>query len=380
MLAAAGYHSAAAVSTGWLRRDRYGVTKDFNDFVFVPYPASRRSPNTQITDHAMEWIRESKGRKLFLMLHYFDVHGNYASEPEYEKLFVGPYDGPANGTSKQLLMSSLDADYLEMCRVRFDKAKCGFAKDGEILYGEEDFTKPDFGPRDIQHLIDLYDAGIRQLDAELGRLFAFLRKESLLDQALIVIVSDHGEEFNEHGRLDHFLSTHQEVVHVPFIMRGPGIPAGMRIASPVSLVDVVPTVLELTGLPPRADAEGLSLVPLLEGKPDDAYRQRSIYGEAPGGLTYEEIVPGMIPVIHSIRRDHWKLVYDSKRDVYLLYDLETDPSAVVDVSAENPAIVAQLAGEMKTRYEGFTPSELENANVELSDEEIEELRALGYVP
>lgn len=379
MLAAAGYRSAAAVSSGWLLRDRYRLTKDFDEFVFVKHPAERRSPNTQITDHAMEWIRDSGGQRLFLMLHYFDVHGNYTSEPEYEKLFVGPYDGPADGTSKQLLMSSLDPDYLEMCRARFDEAKCGFAKGG-VLYRESDFVKPEFGPRDIQHLVDLYDAGIRQLDAELGRFFAFLRRESLLDESLVVIVSDHGEEFYDHGRLDHFLSTHQEILRVPLIMRGPGVPAGLRVASPVSLVDLVPTLLEFTGLPTRPDAEGLSLVPLLQGGADDAFRQRPLYGEAPGGLTYEEIVPGMIPLILSIRRDRWKLVHDSKRDAYFLYDLESDPAAVIDVSSEHPAIVARLAGEMTTRYEGFTPSALENAKVDLSDEEIEELRALGYVP
>lgn len=184
----------------------------------------------------------------------------------------------------------------------------------------------------------------------------------------------------EHGRLDHFMSPHQEVLHVPLLLRGPGIPSGLRIDAPVSLVDLVPTILDLTGLPPHEPTEGRSLVPLIEGASDAPFRTRALFGEAPGGLTYENITPGIFPVIRTIRRDNWKLVYDSKQDAYALYDLSTDPLERVDLSGEKSALAAALAEEMARRYEGFTPDTLENAKVELSDEEIEELRALGYVP
>lgn len=375
-----GWKTAAAVSTSWLRRERYNVTKDFEHYIYVETKPWRRSPNTWITDRATEWITESPDEPIFLFLHYFDVHGDYVSESGYESMFVKPYDGPADGTSWQLLMSYLEPEYIEMCKKNFDREKCGFGKgDGEKLL-DADFVRPVFEARDIEHLKDLYDAGIRQMDTEISRLLAFLRKQGLDDETLVIVTSDHGEEFMEHGRLDHFMSPHQEVLHVPLLLRGPGIPSGLRIDAPVSLVDLVPTILDLTGLPPHEPTEGRSLVPLIEGASDAPFRTRALFGEAPGGLTYENITPGIFPVIRTIRRDNWKLVYDSKQDAYALYDLSTDPLERVDLSGEKSALAAALAEEMARRYEGFTPDTLENAKVELSDEEIEELRALGYVP
>jgi len=376
-----GWKTGAAVSTGWLRRERYNVTKDFEHYIYVETKPWRRAPSTWITDRAIEWISESEDdQPIFLFLHYFDVHGDYVSEPEYEAMFVGPYEGPADGTSWQLLMSYLEPEYIELCKKDFDQEKCGFGKgDGEKLIDDE-FVRPEFDTRDIAHLVDLYDAGIRQMDTEIGRLLAFLRKSGLTDETLLVVTSDHGEEFHEHGRLDHFLSTHQEVLRVPLLMRGPGIPAGLRVDAPVSLVDLVPTLLELSGAPTAPETEGRSLVPLLEGSDDDAFRARALFGEAPGGLTYENITPGIFPVIRSVRRDNWKLVHDSKKAAYALYDLATDPLETIDRSEEKSALAAALAEELGRRYDGFTPGALENANIELTPEEIEELRALGYVP
>ena len=379
MLRDAGYRTAAAVSTGWLRNDRYKVTKDFDDYIYVETKPWRRSPSTWITDQAIEWVESAGDDKLFVMLHYFDVHADYTSEPEYEALFVEPYDGPADGTAWQILIHSLEPEYIEKCRVDYDEERCTFGVGGNKKLVDQEFERVELGDADFRHLMDRYDAGIRQMDAEFGRFIAHLRKTGRLEDALIVVTSDHGEGFGEHGRLDHFLFTHQEVLHVPLIMRGPGIPAGQRVSAPVSLVDLTPTILDLTGASSPHGLEGLSLMPLIAG--DEApFRQRTMYGEAPGGLTYEGIVPGMFPIIRSIRRDRWKLVYDSKQDAFALYDLQEDPAETTDLASSKPAIARQLLEEMEKRYEGFTPSALENATVELSEEEKAELRALGYLP
>lgn len=379
MLAESGYRTAAVVSSDWLRRERHGVTKDFDDYLYVDTKPWRKSPNTWITDQAIQWIEAAGDQKLFVMLHYFDVHGDYTSEPEYESMFVAPYEGPADGTSWQLLKSSLEPEFIEKCRTDFDKVTCTFGEQKGKVIGE-DFERIEFGEADIAHLVDLYDAGIRQMDAEFGRFLAYLRKQGLLDDALLIVTSDHGEGFYEHERLDHFLSTHQEVLRVPLIMRGPRVPAGLRIQAPVSLVDLVPTVLELADMPAPPGLEGLSLVPLFEAADEAPYRERPLHGEAPGGLTYETILPGAFPIIRSIRRDNWKLVHNSKTDAYSLYDLSVDPLEAHDLAQTKPAIAARLEQEMKLRYEGFDPANLPNATVELSEEEIEELRALGYVP
>jgi len=308
------------------------------------------------------------------------VHGDYASEAAYEKIFVGPYEGFADGTSWQLLQASLEPEYVEMCKKNFDPDHCTFGPQGKRDLVDQSFEPVVYDEADARHLIDLYDAGIRQMDTELGRLFAHLRQAGVVGETLLIVTSDHGEEFLDHGRVDHFLAPHQEVMRVPLLMQGPGVPSGQRIETPVSLVDLVPTVMEMVGESVPREVEGLSLAPLLRGEDDTPFRQRYIYGEAPGGLSYDTITPGIFPVIHAVRRDNWKLVYDSKKDEYTLYDLSHDPTEQVDLAAEKPQIAAPLIDEMRRRYADFAPQALENATVELSEEEIEELRALGYLP
>ena len=100
-------------------------------------------------------------------------------------------------------------------------------------------------PVDVQHLLDLYVAGIRQTDTNVGRLIEYLRDRNLLDDTLVVLVSDHGEEFLEHGSVLHGRTQYQEIMHVPLILRGPGVPKGVRVGTPVSIVDVLPTLLSL---------------------------------------------------------------------------------------------------------------------------------------
>ena len=385
MLEAEGWKTAAVVAAPWLNRDTFKVTKDFGQYKYVRTDSDRRSPSTLITDQATEWITEAEtiDERLFLFVHYFDVHADYTSQPEFEDLFVSkPYDGLADGTAFQLQLSNLEPEYVKMCREDFQPDMCTFGLDetrSKIL-GDETFVQPVFEQRDYEHLEDLYDAGIRQLDTELSRLFAWLRKAGHMDDALIIITSDHGEGFGEHGTVDHFLSAYQEVLRVPLIMRGPGVPAGRRVSAPVSHVDLVPTVLELAGAAPREDAEGLSLVPLLDGRDDAPYRQRPIYGEASGGLSWESVAPGQFPVRRALRRDNWKLVHDKKSGRFELYDLATDPGEQHDRFDEMPAIASRLADEMRERYDGFGSEAESGEEVELSEEEIEQLRALGYIP
>ena len=101
---------------------------------------------------------------------------------------------------------------------------------------------------DIDWLKQMYDAEIRQLDDELARFFAYMEESGLMENTLVIVTSDHGEEFFEHGGPLHGRTYFQEVLAIPLILRGPGIPAGRRFSDPVGLVDVVPTILGVLGL------------------------------------------------------------------------------------------------------------------------------------
>ena len=381
LLARAGYVTAAVVNSTWLKPEEFGLTREFTRHVFVPDDPSRRSPNRAVTDQAMEWLRETRSRRLFVFAHYYDVHSDYASEPAYERLFVGPYDGIADGTAWQLTLANLEDDYLEMCHQRFDPAKCTFAAAGGQNLIDEKVERLRFDEADVRHLVDLYDAGIRQFDTELGRLLGFLDEQGLSDETLVVVTSDHGEEFMEHGRVDHFLTTYQEVLRVPLILRGPGVPAGLRVAAPVSLVDVVPTVLGLAGAAAPAGLDGVDLSRLWREGDPLALDERLVFGEASGGLTFELVVgENYFPIYSSVRQGRFKLVHDTKSDRDALYDLAADPREQRDVAAAHPELAARLGGILRARRDCEGCGEQPGVPVALPPEDAERLRALGYVP
>ena len=187
----------------------------------------------------------------------------------------------------------------------------------------------------------------------------------------------------EHGRLSHFLTTYQQSLRIPLLMRGPGIPTGVRVDAPVSLVDLAPTLLGFAGLPGRENLEGLDLAPLLQGEVDALFRQRYLYGEASGGLQYERGMPGVYPVFRSIRQGAFKLIEErvGNEARYSLFDIVSDPAEEVDIAALHPDLIGRLRRRLESRP--LLPDETTEgggARVELSEEEIERLRALGYVP
>jgi membrane-anchored protein YejM (alkaline phosphatase superfamily) len=123
---------------------------------------------------------------------------------------------------------------------------------------------------------DLYDGEVSYTDETLANLLTFLNAADLADKTLVIVVSDHGEQFGEHGFWGHANTLYDTLLHVPLIMRAPGVPAGRRVGDVVGLIDVLPTVLDILGLPPYPPAQGRSLVPLWHGH---ALPARMLYAE-----------------------------------------------------------------------------------------------------
>src|SRR5688572_347105 len=150
----------------------------------------------------------------FLFAHYFDAHSDrvrlpYESDAEDMEAFAGWYDGAFDGCDEELCASEL---------------LYSMSNRGQVLEGA-----------DREYLSSLYDAGVRTLDRKLGRLFDGLERRGLLESSVILLVSDHGEEFFEHGRAMH-TQNFAECLRVPFLLRPPGGQAG-RSDALVSLVD-----------------------------------------------------------------------------------------------------------------------------------------------
>ena len=380
-LKAAGWDTAAVVNTIWLGNPQFRLQSGFDQFLFIQDEADRKLPNDQITDQAIRWIEQERTRPLFLFIHYYDVHSDYTSLSSYEKKFVKPYEGEIDGTGLQLQLINLPDSYVEMCTTAFDPKKCRLGTGPDPIEIGKKTAKPILEEADIQHLEELYDAGIRQIDDEVGRLFSFLENHDLLERGAMIVTSDHGEEFMDHGRVFHHLTTYQESLRIPLIMRGMGVPQGVQISTPVSIVDIPATILSWAGLPLPPSMAGMNLMPLLQE--DDLasapFEERLQFGEASAGIDLIDVMGKEAPYYFSVRQGPYKLIYRVGEDEPELYDLSRDPREETDVSADHPDITQQLWFALQERRSADSAEDVSSPTIELDPLEIERLRSLGYV-
>jgi len=330
-----GFATAAVVSAHFLA-PRYGLDRGFERYIVVPTNPRHGGAATSVTANGLEWLGKQQGRPFFLFLHYMDIHSDYRAAPRFEALFAAPYRGPVDGSTRQLRAFTRK-------QIAFDAA-------------------------DRARLIDLYDAEIRQLDGALESLFARLREQGALDHTLVVVTADHGEEFFEHGGVLHGQSHYQEMLHVPLILVGPGLPRGLRIAAPVSLVDLAPTLLALFSAPAPATLAGRDLAPLWRTRNLD-WPERSLFAEADRTVERRDTERALI-------RGNWKLVLHRDTGARELYDLAADPREQVNLAQTDPARASQLAGELTAAL----ASERRAPELpQVSPSERRQLQALGYL-
>jgi Arylsulfatase A and related enzymes len=209
---------------------------------------------------------------------------------------------------------------------------------GEIEMDETDFNR----------LKTLYDAELRYLDARLGQLFEALDTKGLLDETLVIVTSDHGENIGDHGLMDHQYCLRDTLLHVPLVMRGPGVEPGRR-GGLVELRDLYQTLLaaaEIEGADPTVDlrdrpsrdaiaAEYRTPMPSID-------RLRTEYGDLP------ESVRGYDRGLQAIRTEDWKLIRGTDGSERL-YNLADDPNERVDVSNATTDVRDRLAGQLRDR-------------------------------
>jgi len=292
---------------------------------------------TAVTDYGLNWLARVKDRPFFLFLHYMDVHHPYDPPAEYEQMFN------SNG-------SEIDPDWLFMKTVAMLKV-----------------PPPLKLPREeLQRLIDLYDACIRYTDEEIGRVLDELASLDLDRETVVIFTADHGDEFLEAGTLYHNNLLIESLIRVPLVI-GRIPPAGDRgrpgdVRTMVRHVDVLPTIAELVGGQRPMGVQGHSLVPLVEGGSEPVAE----YSIAEGDYC------------KSINAGRWKMVYVDSSDAYHLYDLSTDALGVVDVSDRYPDRAADMRAVMD-EYLSRVAELQKGESIEMSDDAIKKLKALGYI-
>jgi arylsulfatase A-like enzyme len=280
-----GYATAAVMNAVLLMQGR-GFGRGFDGVSFIPSTSRPGGAARRVSEAGVSWARSRGEQPFFLFLHFFDVHSDYQPLPRYRRMFEQPYAGIADGSTAQL------------------KAH----RKGSLRLGDDD----------ARHLLELYDAGIRQLDDALAELFAELEEGGLLENTFVFVTSDHGEEFLDHGDFLHGRTLYQELVRVPLLVLGPGIPAGVRTREPVSLVDLVPTISALLGIPAPDGVDGRDLSALWR-EPDGVASERSLFYEADSWFDNTSR-----NFRRAVRKGRYKLHYDDLAESLELYDLERD--------------------------------------------------------
>ena len=191
----------------------------------------------------------------------------------------------------------------------------------------------------------LYNGEIQAEDEVIGLVLASIKKHVGYRNALIIFLSDHGEEFGEHGSMEHGHSLHSEVTKVPLIFTGPGISSGQIITQNVGTIDVLPTILEFVGIDikkkegERNGFEGKSLFPLLLKKQLNL-KSHSVYSE---GMLYGGIKRSFIS-------GNYRIIYDKQVEKWRLYNIKVDPGETEDLSKNEPRIAAIIRKKLNKHY------------------------------
>ncbi len=325
----AGYRTALVGYQSQLS-PKFGTAQGF-DF----YNNNTRTPD-RIQSRFFEWVDEAPNQPFFAYLHYLDIHWPYCPPETTRGRF---YTGPS-----QL---DLCADWRGL-RERL--------RSGELVLGGED----------RKLLAARYAEELAALDAALGLLFDELERRGLLDETLLILTSDHGEELYERGGIEHGHTMHEELLHVPFVWKLPrswSVPRGHPSDALVEIRSTLPTLFELVDQPVPVAVGAPSLLPWIAGTADRRSPVEAVVAEANG--------------MFSVRTDRWKLIATKAGERYELYDLEQDPRELDDLASRRPQELAEMKRLLLVWKAGLHPVRSEAAV--LDQETTEDLKALGYI-
>jgi arylsulfatase A-like enzyme len=332
----AGYQTLAVISARHLGDHNSGLGQGFDQVV----RADEHYAGELAVDTAMDWIgpRAAGPKPFFAWVHLFDPHTPHTPPQPYALGFR-------------------PSSPMGLAPVR---AWIPFRQPGPRA-----FTEPVLGGNR-----DLYDGEVAYLDRQVGRLLDFLASRGLLENTLVVVVADHGESLGEHGILFRHVGLHDTTTHVPLMIRWPGRERdGRRIDGLVQTIDLFPTLLAAAGLPvPAQDGEDLRT---LTGEDGDKPGRRAVFAEHAAKL-------GLM-----VRTREYKYILSQGNARFFpdgpsLYDLKADPAETKNLAGRNLPVERQMA-DLLFRWLADRRHHSQTTTQDLSQEEIERLKALGYL-
>ena len=332
-LSAAGYRCFAVSANSHLD-SRFGFARGFDRFARLPFGAPADEVNAALLRFGGELLDRSA--PVFVWLHYCDPHFPYLrNEPAFSRLLPGAGDH--------------ELALVEQAIPRWPR-----------LPAEGVMPRQ----RYLTLLSALYDSEITFWDEQFARLLELVPR---LREAAVLLTADHGEEFCEHGRLGHGANLYQETLRVPMVLRGPGIPPGRRVDSPVSLLDVPVTLLGLARVPAPGAWQGRALPTGDRQSPGE----RDIVASLERGGTsrhQQALVAG-----------RHKLVLHVATGKLEVYDLEADPGERHDLAPGEPVLGERLLRRLRSATAALPPPPGTRTALPIDPGQVEALRALGYL-
>jgi len=316
----------------------------------IPLPKADlwRTPEG-LTNVFGKWLAGERKSRFFAYCHLLPPHN--------------PYDAP------------------DELRAMLAKEEPPAVRQGRLEFPEVQPPYGGFRPYSGRQWANLYDANMRWADWGVGEVVRLLRKYDLLDNTVLVITSDHGEAFGEHGYIYHSHAVYDEFVHIPLLIRFPGQQRLVgEVAALTQTFDLLPTIFELYQMPyPRESVQGSSLVPLLDGEKSNS-REYVFATSAEPCLSY------------LVRDSDWSLIVHRGGKLRALYDLRRDPEQTRNVIAEHPGTVGEMTAALQefAQTQGCSLAELlsppaavtsapKAPQTTLPEETRRELEALGYL-
>ena len=332
-------------------------------------------------DRFLTWLDDHHDVPFFAFIHVFDPHDPFEPYPPYDLLWASPTGKEEHEARLEQVGESLGDDRRVSDGNRFGP---------ERFPNREELEAAGVDPEVYAaHQLDWYDGSIRGMDAEIARLMEGLEQRGVAGDTLLAFVSDHGEEFLDHGWGWHGNTVYGEAINVPLLLRWPGVlPAGMVVDATVESLSLMPTLLEISGIPVPETVQGQSLLPMV-ASPDDptalGWVERPAFSERKRIASRRERADYDVDQ-YSVVLDGWKLVRNvdppDGMPEFELYHHADDPLNHDDVAADHPDIVQRLTEELagRLRYaEARTLPTDEDAAEGLSPEELRRLRSLGYI-
>ncbi|MCD6193208.1 MAG: sulfatase [Candidatus Aminicenantes bacterium] len=288
-----------------------------------------------ITEKAIDFLRKNRSRKFFLFLHYFDPHYDYILHDKYN--YYPDYKG-------KLYSGQQIKDLLKLA--------------------------PSMSPEDIKYVISLYDSEISFTDEYIGKLLNEIKRLGLYDNSLIILTGDHGEEFLERGdnHIGHTKTLYKELIHVPLIIKLPYQTTPRRITRNVSLIDLMPTVLDIVGLGIPKKYKHFGKAIKFKKNSEIDYQRDTVFFETK-----------RMAKLNGVVKDKWKCIIDFRKKRVSLFDLQSDPWERENVSQKFPQVVKELVRELE-KWQHLMPSKkLKGQKVNFTERQKQILRSLGYI-